>query len=585
MRLISWRLSVPLLLVIAMVAVACSSSDEGTATPASTTPAASATGAVATPAATQDQDQTLRVNLGGEPQSLDPQRATDVTSITVLRSIYATLLTVDENQAIQPDLAAEVPTIENGGISADGLVYTFKLRPDLKWDDGTPLVAQNFVDGAKRLFEPGSGNYYVDFYRVLAAAGKNDEVVKALGEGKEGAEVEALEAEVAANLEVEAPDATTVVYHLSRQSPVFLLLATMWPLYPVRQDIVDAHGDTWTEAGTLVSNGPFMLKEWKHTESITLEKNPNYYGAADVVLQTITMDMIADKAVEFLAYQNGELDAIWLGPEQLVQVRANTALQKEFSAYALLSTSGVYFNIADEALSDVKVRQALTGAFNREEYAETVREGAVLPAYGWVPPGMPGHDPEVGLQYKDTVDKAKQLLADAGYPGGAGLSLEILSADSSVAQLTAEWAKEQWEKNLGVTVTINTLERATYFAERNAGKYQVTAGGWGADYPDPQNWMPLFRTGGGLNSGSFSNADFDKLIDAADIELNNERRIDLYRQAQVIMIEEAPFAPLYYGRRNVLVKPWVQGLTTSSMESDIPGDLFFDRLKIVGRTN
>lgn len=527
-----------------------------------------------------DTNQVLNVNLTSEPDTLDPQRATDVISISVLRQIYSTLLRLDENLDLQADMAEAVPTVGNEGISADGLTYTFKLKSGLKWSDGQKLVAQDFVNGAKRLFEPGSGNYYVDFYRVLAAGGKNAEVEKALGEGVEGDALAALENAVVANLEVSAPDDRTVVYKLNRRSPVFLLLASMWPLYPIRQDIIDANGDQWTEAGTLIANGAFVLEKWNHNEDIVLKRNDNYHGTAPV-LDTINMDMIDDSALAFLAYLEGELDVTSLGPAELVQVRGSD-LENEFQSYARLVTIGVYFNNDDPALSDARVRQALAGAFDRTEYAEVVREGAQLPAYSWIPPGMPGYDATAGLQYQDAVAKSKQLLADAGFAGGKGISVEILSSQSNVATLTAQWLKEQWENNLGIDVSVNALETATYFADRNAGKYQVVTGGWGADYPDPQNWLPLFRTGGLLNSGNFSDAEFDRLIDAADVELDNEKRLDLYRQAQLRMMDQMPFAPLYHSRTNLLVKPWVQDLITISMEAR-PGDLFFDRTFIKGR--
>ncbi|MDA1004345.1 MAG: peptide ABC transporter substrate-binding protein [Chloroflexi bacterium] len=563
-----------------MLAVACSSSDETAST--ATTTAATATSAPTEAASGDDADQTLRV-YSSEPQSLDPQRATDTVSLSVLGNMYAMLLRLDENQAVQPWLATEVPTIENGGISADGLVYTFKLRPGLMWSDGTPMVAQSFVDGAKRLFEPGSGNYYADFYRVLAANGANEAVEKALAEGKEGAELETLEQAVVDNLQVEAPDDTTVVYHLSRRSPVFLLLTTMWPLYPVRQDVIDAKGDAWTEAGNHISNGPFMLQEWKHNEDLTLVKNPNYFDAANVALTTIKFDMIEDSNVAFLAYQNGELDIVKLGPAELVQVRGDSALQEEFQNYAQLVTLGTYFNLSYEPFQDVRVRQALAGAINRDELTSVVLEGAALPAYSWVPPGMPGHDDSAGMQYKDATAAAQQLMTDAGYSDTKKLPLTILLSSSSTSVLIAAWLKEQWESNLPVEVTLDQRETATYFAERNAGNYQVTTGGWGADYPDPQNWLPLFKSGGGLNSGNFSDADYDALIAQADEELDNAKRLELYKQAQVRLLDQMPFAPMYYRSRQILVKPWVKGLLPSSMEHDVPGDPFFDRVRISGR--
>ena len=558
-----WRMLLPLLLVTLIVGAACGDDDGDTGS-------------------STDEPQVLRSRMQGEPGTLDPQRATDTDSISILRQMYSTLLILDQNQQLQPDVAREIPTLDNGGISADGLTYTFKLRDDLKWSDGTPLVAQAFVDGAKRLFDPGSANFYVDFYRVLAAGGANAELEQALADGIEGDALTAAEQAVGDNLEVSAPDDKTVVYKLNKQSPVFLLLATMWPLYPVRLDVIDANGDGWWEAATHIGNGMFTLSSWNHDENMTLTKNPNWHRQS--FLDTLEIDFIDDDAVAFLAYKEGELDIVILGPAELVQVRGDADLQQEFQAYASLVTIGIYFNYDDPALAVKEVRQALASAMDRTEFAEVVREGAVGPAYGWVPPGMPGYDPEVGRQYDEATDKAKDLLAAGGFAGGGGLSLEILTTDSSLSKLQNEWLKEQWETNLGITVTFNVVERATYFAERNAGNYQVTSGGWGADYPDPQNWMPLFRSGGGLNSGNYSNPAFDALIEAADVELDNEKRIQNYLDAQVIMMEDVPFAPLYHSRRNILVKPWVQGFVGSPMESAQAGDFFFERIFIDGRT-
>ena len=341
-----------------------------------------------------DAEQVLRVNLPGEPSSLDPQRATDFVSHTVLRNIYSPLLRMGETLELEPAMAREVPTVANGGISEDGLTYTFRLRDGLKWSDGTSLTARDFVNGAKRLFEPGSGNYYVDFYRVLAAGGFNQQVQEFMRtmNPQDEADLRALqelESSVIAGLEVSAPDDATVVYRLNRPSPVFLLLASIWPLYPVRQDLIEQHGDRWTEAGKLVTNGPFVLQAWSRGQSLVLTRNPHYYGEAPII-ETIEMDVIENGAIAFLAYRKGEIDVVVLGPAELVQVRESTGgLREEFRSYGLLVTAGIFFNTELEALSDVRVRQALAGALDRDEYAEVVRDGAVLPAYSWLPPGMP----------------------------------------------------------------------------------------------------------------------------------------------------------------------------------------------------
>ena len=575
----SARWLLPLVALLALGLAACSSDDDGndvdTTATATTEPSATASPTEA------PEPQVLRARLSAEPETLDPQRASDAASLTVVRNLYSTLLRLDENQLLANDLAVEVPSVANGGISADGLTYTFKLRDGLQWSDGTPLVAQDFVNAAKRLFEPGSGNVYVDFYRVIAADGNNEAVEEALGAGVEGDALTALENAVVASLEVSAPDEQTVVYQLSRPSPTFLMLATLWPLSPVRQDLIDANGDTWTEAGAHVSNGPFVLANWSHGQDVTLVKN-GYWHREGPLLDEVQFDIITDDAVAFLAYQEGELDIVRLGGAELVQVRG-TDLESEFSHYAQLSTVGVYVNVDSPLLQAPEVRLALAAAVDRSEHAELVREGAVLEAYGWVPPGMPGYDTKAGQHFRMTTEEAVALLTDAGYPGGEGFTVRLLIPDVPSVTASAQWLQEQWRTNLGIDVVIDAFEVPAYLENRNTGNYDLAWGGWAADYPDPANWLPIFETGNAINSGNYSNTDFDALINSADTEFDFAARVRLYKQAQDILLEDAPVLPLYHGRRNVLVRPWVQGLVLSSMEHDSPGDLFFSRAFINGR--
>ena len=576
------RSLLPLLSLLLIAAAACTSNQAAspTDTPEATETPTTAPTSTAAPTAIP-APQTLRVRLTGEPSTLDPQRLTDVASITMIRSLSSSLLRIDEEQRLQPDLALEVPTIENGGISEDGLTYTFRLRVGLRWSDGSDLVAQDLVNGARRLFEPGSGNFYADFYRMLAAGGAQAELLQAQDDDVEGDALVALEQAVADKLEVFAPDDRTVVYRLNKRSPVFLPLTALWALAPVRQDLIDAHGDAWIEAGTYISNGPFALSDWEHTQSVTLEKNPFWHGAGPA-LDEIRFDIIGDDAIAFLAYREGELDIVSVGPTELVQIRGSD-LEDEFQSYAQLSTIGVFFNFDVPELGDLEVREALAGGFDREEFAEIVSEGGVLAAYAYLPPGLPGYDPQAGLQFRDAVPRSRQLLEDAGYPGGEGLTLELLTANVTSARTRAEWLKEQWERNLGVSIELTIVEPSNFVENLLAGNWALLSGSWTADYPDPQNWLPPFRSGGGLSVGHFDNAEYDALIDEADGELDEARRIALYQQAQRILLDEVGFSPVFYARRNVLVKPWVDGFVPSAMAGDSAGDGFFDRVSISGR--
>ena len=574
-----WRRSVlPLASLLAVVAVACTSN---TATTPTATPTATATEAPQATATPEPEPQVLRVRMTGEPSTLDPQRVTDVASISLMRSLFSSLLRIDDSGQLQPDLATKVPTVKNGGISEDGLTYTFELRDGLKWSDGSDLVAGDFVNGARRLFEPGSGNFYADFYRMLGAGGAQLALIEGQGEGAEGDALVALEQAVADGLEVSAADDRTVVYTLNRRSPVFLALTALWPLTAVPQDVIDEHGEAWIEADNLVSSGPFMLAEWDHTLGLTLERNPYWHGEGPV-LDELRLDIIGDDALAFLAYREGELDVTTIGPTELVQVRGSD-LEAEFQSYAQLTTVGLFFNFNVPELQDLRVREALAGGFVREEFAEIVSEGAILAAYAYLPPGLPGHDPEAGLQFRDAIDRSVELLAEAGYTDGEGLTVNVLAANVTSSSTRAEWIKEQWERNLGITVELEIVEPSTFIEKLRAGDWDILSGSWTADYPDPQNWLPPFSTGGGLSIGGFDNAEFDALIDEADGELDEARRIALYQDAQRILLDEVAFSPIFYSRRNILVKPWVQGFTTSALEGDAAGDLFFDRVSIAGR--
>ncbi len=564
--------------LLALALVACTGREEGTATP---TPEETGGAASATATASPDAEQVLRANLTSEPSTLDPQRASDQVSLTMVRNLYSGLLRLDAEDRLVTDLAEEVPTAENGGISADGLTYTFRLRDGLQWSDGEPLVAQAFVDAARRLFQPGSDNPYVDFFRVIAAAGPDGDaniaVQEALAAQQE--DISALEEAVVEGLRVEAPDDRTVVIHLNRPSPEFLLLATLWPLYPVRQDLIDEFGDRWTEAGTLVSNGPFVLESWEHGEHVRLVRNERWHRDLPQ-LDAIDFDLIDDAAVAFLAYQNDELDVVLLGPAELVQVRDNAALRDQFVGYAQLRTAAVYLNAADPLFADERVRRAFAGGVDRVEYASAVLEGNGLPAYSWIPPGMPGYEESIGRQYEDALDESRVLLAEAG---AEGVEITLLLPEASSAVLTGEWLQSQWQTHLGVTVKLDIRETASYVTAFTSGDFQVSIGGWAADYPDPQNWLPIFASTAPLNFGHYSNARFDELIAEAGTETDFDRRIELYDEAHRLLIDEVGVMPLSYPLRGALVKPWVQGFVPSPREGTVPGDLYFDQLSISGR--
>jgi oligopeptide transport system substrate-binding protein len=547
-----------MVLVLGAILVACEDEEEeGIATP----------GATASPAATGEalaDKQELRVHMTGEPTSLDPQIAAFANDISVIKQLFRGLLYYDEDLGAVPAAAKVVPSTDNGGISEDGLTYTFELRDDLVWSDGEPLTAADFEYSLKRLFDPevGGQGYYYSFYTNII-----------------GSEAYVSEEGTADDVEVTAVDDTTLELKLSNVQPTLLQLMAMWPAYPVRQDVIEEHGDAWTEAGNLIGNGPFVLAEWEHETQITVEANPNYWGDDAPTLETVVFQIIPDDSVALIAYQNDELDMTRIPLPDISRFEGNPEQLK----YAELVTFAQEFNNTEEPFTDPLVRKAFKMAVDSDAYVDEVRQGSGIAAFSWIPPGMPGYNPDIGTDYALDPEGAKDLLAQSTYGGPDGLpDITVTVADTSAGRLTAEFLQEQLRTNLDVSIEIEILESSTYEDRYLASEFQFVLGGWGADYADPENWLPeLFGTDAGLNQYKYSNPKVDDLLAQAAVELDNDTRLDLYDQAQKIIIDEdMGIAPLYVRIRNWLVKPWVDGVTTTGTDST-PGDWFYTDISIL----
>jgi oligopeptide transport system substrate-binding protein len=522
-------------------------------------------GVTATPTAEAlAENQEYRLRTLGEPTTLDPQIATFATDINIIKQLFRGLLWYDEDLGVIPAAAKEVPTTENGGISEDGLTYTFELRDDLVWSDGEPLTAGDFEYALKRLFDPeagGQGYYYTFYINIVGSEAYST------GEGS------------ADDIGVTAVDDTTLEIQLNTVQPTLLQLLALWPAYPVRQDVIEEHGEAWTEAGNLIGNGPFVLKEWVHEDHITAEADPNYWGDDKPTLQRIVFQMIPDESVALIGYQNDELDVTEIPLPDIKRFEGNPEELK----YAELTTFAQEYNNTEEPFTDPLVRKAFKMAVDSDAYVDSVRQGAGLPAFSWIPPGMPGYNPDIGMDYAFDPAGAKDLLAQSTYGGAEGLpDITVTIADTQAGRLTAEFLQEQLRVNLGVSIEIEILESATYEDRYLASDFQFVLGGWGADYADPENWLPQqFGTDAGLNQYKYSNPAVDDLFAQAAVELDNDARLDLYDQAQQIIIdEEMGIAPLYYRIRAFLVKPWVDGVITTGLDSTA-GDWFYNNIRIL----
>jgi oligopeptide transport system substrate-binding protein len=519
-----------------------------------------------TPAASLSDDQTLRVRIGGEPTTLDPQIVAFGPDLSVIKQLFRGLFYYDDADLnVVAAAATEVPTVANGGISADGLTYTIHLRDDLTWSDGEPLTAHDFEYALRRLFDPAAGatGYYFGYYTPIVGA-----EAAAAGQGSLD------------DVGVTAIDDSTLEIKLTHELPTLLTLLALWPASPLRQDVIDEHGDQWIEPGNLVGNGPYVLSEWEHEDHITVVANDNYWGDDQPTVDTIVYRMIPDEATALIAYENDELDMT------VVPLPDASAFEgdPEQTKYAELTTFAWQFNNAVPPFDDDLVRKAFSAATDRETYIQSIRSGVGEAAVSWLPPGLPGYDPDRGSDYAFDPSVAADLLAEAGFPGGEGLPAVTLTIpDTQDTRLTAEFLQQQVQRNLGVDIEIEALEASTYEDRFLSGDFQVVLGAWGADYADPDSWLPqLFGTGAGLNLSQYSNAAVDQIFEQAAVELDNDTRIDLYQQAeQIIIDEDMGIAPIYHNVRNWLTKPWVDGLVETGLDAEVPGDFFFTSVQIL----
>ncbi len=527
-------------------------------------PAATATVAVA---ATPSGPQVLRGNITGEPETIDPNRASWATQRTVIVQVFEGLLGFNQDLTLKPVVAKEIPTVANKGVSSDGKTYTFKLRTDVTWSDGKKVTAKDFEYSIKRMLDPDLAAEYASFYYDIVGAEEYN------GAADKDA---ATKAQLKSALGVKAVDDATLEITLAQARPTFPQVMALWPVYPLREDIITKYGDKWTEPPNYIGNGPFILTEWVHADHITLKANPNYWDTKPKLTE-IQYKMIADVNAELAAYKNNELDMsrVPVGTEKATM--ADPVLSKEILRYPELVTFAFQFNVTKPPLDNVKVRQALSCAIDRVAFVDNVRAGVGKPALSWIPPGMPGYDANLGKEYEFNVTKAKQLLSEAGYADVSKLGeLKFQYSDTAGNRTIAQFLQGQMKDNLNINLTLEPMETKAFQQLVNSEQHTWAWFGWGADYPDPDNWLPeLFGTGAGNNHTLYSNPQFDALAKQAKSEPDNTKRLKLWADAHKMVIADAPIATMFYRERFMLVKPSVKGLKTTGMDGTLPGDLFF----------
>jgi oligopeptide transport system substrate-binding protein len=555
------------LLFVLFSAILIFTSSCGTSTPGSTTASGKPSG-----------EQTITLNLAGENNTIDPNRASWMNERAIIIQVFDGLLTFDRNLSLAPMVAKQLPTVENKGISTDGKTYTIKLRNDVTWSDGKKVTANDFEYSLKRLFDPDLAAEYASFYFNIVGS----EAYYSAAD-KTAAEKTALRDAIG----VKALDDYTLEIKLTDALPTFTQLLALWPSYPVRKDIIEAQGEKWVQPDAngampyYIGNGPFIIKEWIQNDHYTLVPNDKYWSTKPKLTKVVFKE-IQDANVALAAFMNNELDQSGVpgGTEKATMKDPN--LSPMILRFPVLSTYGLRFNVIKAPYDNILVRQALSCAIDRQAYIDKVRGGVGKVTTSWIPPGMPGYDATLGTEWAFNPTKAKQLLAEAGYPDGKGLpELKFQYAQSGTNPTLAAFLQEQLSVNLGIKLTLEPYDSKALSALVNNKEYSWGFYGWGADYPDPDNWLPqLFITGAGNNKQNYSNPQFDTLAKQALKELDNTKRLKLWADAQKLVVADAPMVFLMNRENFTLVKPWVKNLVTTSMDGNISGDTFLRNVYI-----
>jgi oligopeptide transport system substrate-binding protein len=526
------------------------------ATAMATTQAAQSVQATPNPSGPQE----ITVNaLQGEPDNLDPSRSSFATEAVVIRQVFEPLLSFDKDLKPVPAAASSFD------VSSDGKTYTFHLKQGAKWSDGQPVTAKDFVYSFKRILDPNTGAEYASFFTDAGIVGAAD-----YNAGKGSAD----------NVGVKALDDQTLQIQLENPSGYFPNLVALWVVPPLRQDIIDKAPGAWAQnPSTYIGNGPFMMSEWVHQDHITLTPNPNYVGGMKPILQKVTLLMVPSNEADYAAYRNNERDWTLVPDADVQAVRSDPQLSKEAHEYTELTTFWLIMNNGRAPLNNPLVRKALSRAIDRQALIRDVASGVGQPATSFIPPGMPGHQPDLGKDIDFDPNAAKQLLAQAGFADPATFpQLHFRFATTSANQSRAEFIQAQLKQNLGISVVLDSMEAKAYQAAYKDKDYDLAWGGWGADYPDPQNWMSgLFACNASNNKYNYCNQQFDATAQKGDTSTDQNARLQAYAQAQQILIQDLPVAPLLYRGRMVLVKPWIGGMVITPKD-DYPGFSFLSQL-------
>lgn len=534
-----------LLLALGAALVGCGGDDK-----TATTTEANKQDAAAPAAGDLAEKQEIVINNSAEPESLDPHKVSGVPESNIIRQMLVGLTTTDTEGNTVPGMATEWS-------SEDNKVWVFKLR-DAKWSNGDPVTAHDFVYSFRRVADPATASPYATYLAGLKVINAQDIV-----DGKVKPDT----------LGVKAIDDKTLEITLAEPVPYFPNALFHTSVKPVNQKVIEALGDQWTRVGNFVGNGPYTLKEWQVNERIVLERNPNYYDDANTTINKVTLLVIGSNTTDVQRYKAGEVDitAEALPPTQFKQLQSE--LGDEVKISPKLCTYYYEFNQTKAPFDDVRVRRALSLVLDRETIVDKILGQGQKVAYQFTPEainGIKNYTPEWKSWDKDKrIEEAKKLLNEAGYSESNPLKFELLYNTNEQHKTLAVAAASFWKDALGfVDVTLANQEWKTYLDTRRTQKYQVSRGGWCADYNEASSFLNTFLSTDSNNYGKYNSPAFDAIMaQTLGADVTSEQRAELYRQAEEVLDKEAAAIFVYQYVSPRLVKPYVSGFSTNDPQS------------------
>ena len=576
---------------------------------------------------------------GSEIKTVDPALVTGQPEGRIVRALFEGLCAWD------PKTLDPIPGVaEAWGPSDDKLTWTFHLRDDARWSDGSPVVAADFHWSYRRFLHPETGSEYAyQLWYVVGAeqytSGKvevGDPVeVELTGDPPEdrpfargpihrgklvaidepdregGTDGEATPSATKAVYTVEiggrtrrfqqgarapgtedyrwllldfdtvgiqTPDRRTVVFHLKHAVPYFPNLLGFYPMFPVNPRCYETYGyPGWTKPRRIVTNGPYLLEFRRIRDRIRLVKNPHYWDRENVKLDVIDALAVESYTTMLNLYLTGQVDWIPVVPAEVIPDLLKRPA-KDFVPSAYLSTYYYLVNVSKPPLDDPRVRRALGMAMGKREIVEKITRAGQQPTRSIVPPNISNY-----VDYKSAecdardLEKARRLLAEAGYPQGRGFpKLEILYNTADTHQAIAELIQSQWKRELGIDVGLVNQEWPSYLNSRRLGQYHIARAGWIGDYVDPNTFLELFLTENPNNHTRWGNAEYDRLVTTAQSEPDGAKRMRMFHDAEQILMDEMPIIPIYSYVDQNMVRPYVKGFYRNILDTHPLKDISID---------